>query len=96
MLTTNDVVKVVDTILSIPGMNELVKVDLKISRKNALLLSHVIGAGLDSSPENDKTGLLAAIGDENKKELRTVAEECLQKAGLVELSEKLRLLGKEK
>ncbi len=44
MLTTNDVAKVYDnyikvygTILSIPGMNETVKIDLKISRKNVLL-----------------------------------------------------------
>ena len=33
MLTTNDVAKVYDTILSIPGMNETVKIDLKMSRK---------------------------------------------------------------
>ena len=38
MITTNDVAKVFDTVLSIPGMNELVKIDLKISRKNVLLI----------------------------------------------------------
>ena len=42
MLTTNDVAKVYDTILSIPGMNDTVKIDLRISRKNVLLLNHVI------------------------------------------------------
>jgi hypothetical protein len=30
MLTTDEVAKVYDTILSIPGMNEKVKIDLKI------------------------------------------------------------------
>ena len=42
MLTTTDVAKVYDTILSIPGMNETVKIDMGISRKNALLLNSVI------------------------------------------------------
>ncbi len=42
MLTTNDVAKVYDTILSIPGMNQTVKIDMRISRKNLLLLNSVI------------------------------------------------------
>jgi hypothetical protein len=46
MLTTNDLTKVYDTILSIRGMNETVKIDLKISRKNVLLLNNVIRRGL--------------------------------------------------
>ncbi len=32
MLTTTDVAKVYDTILSVPGMNETVKIDMKLSR----------------------------------------------------------------
>jgi hypothetical protein len=42
MLSTDDVAKVYDTILSIPGMNEIVKIDLKITRKNVLLLNRVM------------------------------------------------------
>jgi hypothetical protein len=38
MLTANDVVKVYDTILTIPGMNDTIKIDIKMSRKNVLLL----------------------------------------------------------
>ena len=34
MLTTNDIAQVYDTILSIPGMNETVRIDMEISRKN--------------------------------------------------------------
>jgi hypothetical protein len=37
MLAVNDVVKVYDTILSIPGMNDTIKIDIKMSRKNVLL-----------------------------------------------------------
>ncbi|MEJ7678735.1 MAG: hypothetical protein WKG06_12930 [Segetibacter sp.] len=48
MLTTTDVAKVYDTILSIPGMNETVKIDMRISRKNVLLLNSVIKRGLSA------------------------------------------------
>ncbi|MDI5887613.1 hypothetical protein [Flavobacterium yafengii] len=90
MLTTNDVAKVFDTILSTPGMNEMVKIDLKISRKNVLLLNHVIERGL--TLENDATGLLGSLSAEVMTELKKLSEECLQKAGLVELNQKLVIL----
>ncbi len=90
MLTTNDVAKVFDTILSTPGMNEMVKIDLKISRKNVLLLNHVIERGL--TVENDVSALLGSISAEGMTELKKVSEECLQKAGLVELNQKLAVL----
>lgn len=90
MITTNDVAKVFDTVLSIPGMNETVKIDLKISRKNVLLLNHVIMRGL--SLENDTSGLMGSISLEGLTELKSVSEECLQKAGLVELNQKLTTL----
>ncbi|CAD0004636.1 MULTISPECIES: hypothetical protein [Flavobacterium] len=92
-MTTNDVARVFDTVLSIPGMNDVVKIDLKISRKNVLLLNHVIERGL-SAKDNDKPSILmTSIQEENLQELKLFGEECLQKAGLIELSEKLSLLG---
>lgn len=90
MLTTNDVAKVFDTILSTPGMNEIVKIDLKISRKNVLLLHHVIERGM--TVENDVSGVLGSLSKEGLLELKNVAEECLQKAGIVELNQKLTTL----
>ena len=92
-MTTNDVAKVFDTVLSIPSMNDVVKIDLKISRKNVLLLNHVIERGL-SANDNDKPSILmTTIQEENLQELKLLGEECLQKAGLIELSEKLSVLG---
>jgi hypothetical protein len=90
-MTTNDVARVYDTILSIPGMNETVKIDLKISRKNVLLLNHVIERGL--AVRDDKTsGFLANIPEESLQELKVLADDCLLKAGLNELKEKLNFL----
>lgn len=89
MLTTTDVARIYDTVLSIPGMNDHVKIDLKISRKNVLLLNSVIERGL-MVKEDDKTqGLLSGVSKETLQELKDFAGECLQKAGLVELNEKL-------
>lgn len=51
MLTTNDVAKVYDSILSIPGMNETVKT----SRKNVLLLNHVIERGLSAKDDDESS-----------------------------------------
>ncbi len=90
MMTSSEVAQVFDTILSIPGMNEVVKIDLKISRKNVLLLNHVIERGLVAKADEKTGNLLGIAPKENLTDLQSIADECLQKAGLVELSEKLR------
>jgi hypothetical protein len=93
MLTTNDVAKVYDTILSTPGMNETVKIDLKISRRNVLLLNSVIDRGLTVKGVDEKSSnLLDAVPKETLQELTNISEDCLRKAGLTELSEKLNEL----
>ena len=89
-MTKNEVAKVFDTVLSIPGMSEPVKIDLKISRKNVLLLCHVIEEGLQM--EKDASSLLGNISEEGLSELKNLSEECLQKAGLTELNQKLLTL----
>jgi hypothetical protein len=90
MLTTNDVAKVYDTILSIPGMNETVKIDLRISRRNVLLLNSVIERGLTVKDADEKSSnLLDVVPIETLQELTNLSDDCLKKAGLTELSEKL-------
>lgn len=91
MITKNDVAKVYDTVLSTPGMSEMVKIDLKISRKNVLLLSHFIEQGL--LLEKDTASLMGSVSEEGLTELRNLSQECLLKAGLVELNQKLLTLG---
>ncbi|MFH6936355.1 hypothetical protein [Flavobacterium sp. FlaQc-30] len=91
-MTTNDVVQVLDTVLSIPGMNDVVKIDLRISRKNVLLLNHVLERGLSAKDDVKPSILMTSIPEENLQELKLFGEECLQKAGLKELSEKLKTL----
>jgi hypothetical protein len=92
MLTTNDVAKVYDTILSIPGMNETVKIDMRISRKNVLLLNSVIKRGLMAKDDDKSANLLESIPQEALQELDAIADDYLTKAGLTELSAKLKAL----
>jgi hypothetical protein len=89
-MTTNEVAKVYDTVLSIPGMNETVKIDVKINRKTVLLMNSVIERGLNAKGEGQAQGLLELIPKETVEELKKFSEECLQKAGLAELSEKIK------
>ncbi|MUV04613.1 hypothetical protein GN157_12925 [Flavobacterium rakeshii] len=89
MLTTNEVAQVFETILSSPGMNDAVRIDMRISRKNVLLLTHVIEQRLISKGET-KDVLLASVSNDTRDELKGILVDFLEKAGLVELSEKLQ------
>lgn len=91
MMTKKEMEGVYDTLLSIPGMNDQVKVDLKLSRKDVLLLSQAIerGIGLNNGSDN----LLMDFASKDAIEgLASLAELCLEKAGITELSDKLKLL----
>lgn len=88
-MTTNDVAQVYDTLLSIPGMNEQVKVDFRISRKTVLLLSQVIKRGIAVKPDDQACGLPEVVSKESIQELEQLVEDCLQKSGLTELNGKL-------
>ena len=88
MATTNVLGAVYETLLCSPGMSELVKIDVKISRKAVLLLNSVIEAGVDKGNETFLE-LVKLVPKEDIDELKTFAEESLKKAGLKELSEKM-------
>lgn len=79
-----------DTILSSPGMNDTVKMDLKMTRKNVLILNRVIERGLASREAPSSEQLLDIVPQDSLEALMTLAEDCLKKAGLTELSEKLK------
>ena len=91
MLSKNDITRVYETVLTVPGMNEFVKVDLKMPRKNVLLLSKIIerGMGIENS-EGKETNILDIVPAETIEELKEVSLDLLQKAGLSEMNEKLK------
>jgi hypothetical protein len=88
-MATNVMAQVYETLLCSPGMNEVVKIDVRINRKTILLLNTVVEHGLELK-DGDQTGLLASLSEETKAELKTFSEDCLTKAGLSELNEKIK------
>jgi hypothetical protein len=93
MISSSDVAKVYDTILSIPGMNDTVKLELKITRKNILLLDQVIAKGLNGKEDRESASFLELVSPEVAQKLSMLAADCLQKVGLTVLSEKLKAFG---
>ena len=91
MQPNTDVAKVYDTILSIPGMNDEIKVNLRTSRKNLLLLNKVIERGINGKESEDKSiSVLETIPKETLQEIGEIAAQLLNKAGLSEMNEKLK------
>lgn len=86
----SDVKMVYDTLLSAPGMEETVKLDLRISRKLVLLLSQTLQRGLNAKDE--KPDMLSAVGPQAKGELLELTQSCLEKAGLSQLYQKLNAI----
>lgn len=90
MSTTNTIAKVFDTVLSIPGMSDNVKIQLTIPRKNVLLLSKVIERGLTVKDNAEENNVLDIAPKETLQELNAISDELLRKAGLIEMNEKLK------
>ena len=93
MLVNTDVAKIYETVLSIPGMNDNVKIALNIPRKNVLLLSKIIERGLSAKDADDKsTNVLEIVPKQTLQELEALPAELLEKAGLTEMNRKLQTL----
>jgi hypothetical protein len=82
-MATSVLSKVYETLLCSPGMNEAVKIDVKIDRKTVLLLSSVIDGALAKEGGNAQE-LLKLVPTEDAEALKNFGEECLKKAGLSE------------
>jgi hypothetical protein len=91
MATTNTLAKVFETVLSIPGMNDNVKIQLSIPRKNVLLLSKVIERGLTVKDNSETNNILDIAPQETVQGLNAISDELLKKAGLIEMNEKLKM-----
>ncbi len=90
MSTTTTIAKVFDTVLSIPGMSDNIKIQLTIPRKNVLLLSKVIERGLTVKDNSEANNILDIAPQETVQELNAISDELLKKAGLIEMNDKLK------
>ena len=93
MATTIDVALIYDTLLASPGMNDTVKINLSVSRKTVLLLTHTIERGLQTWQTSEQVSNFPEFGGKQSlAELEGLISDCLQKAGLTELNEKLKIV----
>lgn len=92
MLSEKEVLLFYETLLCAPGMNDVVKLDLRIPRKNVLLLVKVIELGLQKKPGEPVEGLVRAAGKDSLEALQQIGSELLHKAGLSDMNDKLQTL----
>lgn len=85
-----ELASVLETLLSVPGMGEMVKVDAKLPRKSVLLLAHVIEKGLQAKKDEKGSAWSEAVGGDQFDQIRQFSQEALDKAQLGELHEKLK------
>jgi hypothetical protein len=91
MLNVKDASIVFETLLASPGMNDEVKITLRIPRKTILLLAKLISVGL-SAKDLHESGIFSAVNGETTDALKELSNDILSKAGLTEMSEKLEAL----
>lgn len=92
MLSEKEVTLLYETIMSAPGMNDALKLDLRIPRKCVLLLVKVIERGLQIKPGDALEGLMQAAGESSHESVRQVGSELLNKAGLSDMHSRLSTL----
>lgn len=90
MLSEKEVTIIYETLLSSPGMIDLVKLDMRMPRKNVLLLVKVIEKGMLVKKGEATDPLLQVAGEQALQELQRIAGDLLVKSGLSEMNEKLQ------
>jgi hypothetical protein len=89
MMNNSNLNTIYETLLSVPGMNDNVKIDLRIPRKTVLLFTEVLREGLNHLGNSDTYCLASVLKEEGNEEIKTIITDSLEKAGLTALSAKL-------
>ena len=92
MLSSKDVTLVYETLLASPGMNDVVKLNFRLSRKQVLLLSQVIEAGMKAGNEHGTIPMVGNADAEALNALTIVAEDLLKKADLTAVKTRINEL----
>jgi hypothetical protein len=84
--------KVIEMLLSSPGMNEKCKVVLSLSRENIIFFSRLIEVALLSEGKQVDDDILNVVSKNSLEEFRQVQEEILKKGDLTDFYQKLKTL----
>lgn len=93
-METGDLKAVFDTLMSAPGMEDQVKIDLRISRKVALFMVTVIEKGLEAK-KTSGNDLLSLSSEVSAAELESISKGILEKSGLSAMHLKLQYFRKQ-
>ncbi|WP_205514302.1 hypothetical protein [Longitalea arenae] len=83
MLSSKDVKIIYEMMLATPGMNDEVKLNLRVPRKTVPFLSKAIEIGLLIKADHEAAGLLQAADAASLEKLQDITSEILTSAGLV-------------
>ncbi|WP_343566238.1 hypothetical protein [Sphingobacterium sp.] len=89
MKTKKEITGMLSILVSVPGMEDTVKISLNLQRKQVMLLSNVIREGMKTD-QGMVGDLLAVLPSECYNELIKLSEELDAKAGLTELQHKVK------
>jgi hypothetical protein len=84
--------KVIEMLLSSPGMTEKCKVVLSLSRENIIFFSRLIEVVLLSEGKQVDDDILNVVSKNSLEEFRQVQEEVLKKGDLTDFYQKLKTL----
>jgi hypothetical protein len=82
--------RIFDMILNSPGMADECKLNLKITRKNALLLGRLIESGLLTAKKEMEDDFLVSLNEMTQADFKLIHEEILKRAGLTEFYKNLK------
>ena len=85
-------IKIFETILSSPGMQENCKIVLNPTRHTILVLARLIEKGMERKDEKERDEMLSFLPGGSLTELKNISEELLKKSGLVEFYEHMKEL----
>jgi len=91
-LKVNERIKILETVLSSPGMTEGCKIVINPSRQTILILCRLIEQNLSAREGEKGDELLSILPAESLNELKGISDELLKRGGLVDFYQRLKLL----
>lgn len=95
MSSKNVVAEFYEMLFTLPAMNKEVKINLRISQKNVLILSKIIELGLVNKTANEAEGLFSVVNDASLEEIKRICTELLSSSGLTETYNRINSLQKK-
>ena len=92
MYSKNVVAGFYETLFTLEALKKEVKITLRISPKNVLILAKVVELGLANKSANEADGLFTVVNDKSLEEIKTICMELLSNCGLTDTYERLNNL----